>query len=279
MGFIRAVVLASLVLGSSCVQFEIPEVETVVGEIVNKLGTYVHYHGNHSDVPTIPPHSDFASIIPRQGTSYWYESISHQGISAFGPGGYQVYRNVKDYGATGMSRHPHQRSVLMRNLGNGVTDDTAAINAAISAGGRCGQGCASSSTTPAVVYFPAGTYLISSSIIDYYYTQLIGNPNSPPTLKAKAGFSGFGLIDGDPYYTSNLNWISTNVFMRQVRNFVFDLTSIPATSQATGIHWPTAQATSIQNVVFQMSSAAGTQHTGLFCESGMSRFQIIKYFN
>jgi glucan 1,3-beta-glucosidase len=153
--------------------------------------------------------------------------------------------------------------------GNGVTDDTAAINAAINGGGRCGEGCASSTTTPAVVYFPAGTYLISSSLIDQYYTQLIGNPNDVPTLKATAGFSGFGLIDGDKYYTANLNWGSTNVFYRQVRNFIFDLTSIPATSQATGIHWPTAQATSLQNIVFQMSAASGTQHVGLFCESGM----------
>jgi glucan 1,3-beta-glucosidase len=152
--------------------------------------------------------------------------------------------------------------------GNGVTDDTAAINAAISDGGRCGQGCASSTTTPAVVYFPAGTYLISSSIIDQYYTQLIGNPNDVPTLKATSGFSGFGLIDGDKYYTANLNWGSTNVFYRQVRNFIFDMTSIPATSAATGIHWPTAQATSLQNIVFQMSAASGTQHVGLFCESG-----------
>jgi glucan 1,3-beta-glucosidase len=63
------------------------------------------------------------------------------------------------------------------------------------------------------------------------------------------------------------------VFFRQIRNFVFDLRGIPATSQATGIHWPTAQATSLQNVVFEMSSAPGTRHTGLFCESGM-----ISYF-
>jgi glucan 1,3-beta-glucosidase len=108
MAFLRALVLSSLVLRASCAHFEIPEVAAVVGEIVNKLGTYVHYHGNHSDVPTIPPQSDFASILPRQSTSYWYESITHQGISAFGPSGYQVYRNVKDYGATGMSKYLHQ---------------------------------------------------------------------------------------------------------------------------------------------------------------------------
>jgi glucan 1,3-beta-glucosidase len=97
---------------------------------------------------------------------------------------------------------------------------------------------------------------------------MIGNPNNPPVLKATSVFSGFGLIDGDPYYISNLNWVSTNVFMRQIRNLVIDTTNIPASSAATGIHWPTAQATSIQNVVFQLSAAPGTQHVGLFIESG-----------
>jgi glucan 1,3-beta-glucosidase len=103
MGFIRAFIISSLVLGSSCVQIEISEVNTIVSEIVNKLDTYVHYHGNHSDVPTIPPDSNFAQVIPRGTTPYWYEEINHQGISAFGPSGYKVYRNVKDYGAKGMS--------------------------------------------------------------------------------------------------------------------------------------------------------------------------------
>lgn len=84
---------------------------------------------------------------------------------------------------------------------SGVTDDTAAINSAISSGGRCAPGsCQSSTVTPATVYFPAGTYIISNSIVDYYYTQLIGNPNCMPTIKATAGFSGsLGLINGDPY--------------------------------------------------------------------------------
>ena len=120
------------------------------------------------------------------------------------------------------------------------------------------------------MYFPAGTYLISSPIVDYYYTQLIGNPNAVPTLKASAGFSGFALIDADPYYTSNLNWGSTNVFYRQIRNLNIDTTAIPCGAQATGIHWPTAQATSLQNMVFTMCSAPGTQHVGLFIESGTS---------
>ena len=122
-------------------------------------------------------------------------------------------------------------------------------------------------------YFPAGTYILSSSIIDYYFTQIIGNPNCPPILKATPGFTGFGVIDGDQYQAGGvLGFGATNVFYRQIRNFVIDLTSIPATSAATGIHWPTAQATSIQNVVFLMSDAPGTQHQGLFIESGSAGF-------
>ena len=159
--------------------------------------------------------------------------------------------------------------LLLTGTSDGVTDDTAAINNAMSAQGRCEPGvCQSSTTTPAIVYFPAGTYLISSSIIDYYYTQIIGNPNSLPILKATADFTGFGLIDGDRYGANGLEFGATNTFYRQIRNFVFDLTGIPASSAATGVHWPTAQATSLQNCIFKMSDAPGTQHQGIFIEQG-----------
>lgn len=166
------------------------------------------------------------------------------------------------------------------NTGDGKTDDTAAINRAISDGARSNPASGVTSTNQAaVVYFPPGTYLISSSIIDYYYTQIIGNPNCLPTIKATAGFSGFGLIDGDPYGANGLSFGATNVFYRQIRNFIIDMTGIPPTSSATGIHWPTAQATSLQNIVFQMSQAAGTLHTGVFCESGSGGFMTDLIFN
>ena len=160
---------------------------------------------------------------------------------------------------------------------DGKTDDTAAIQKAISDGNRCAPSkCASSTTQPAVVYFPAGTYIISSSLLDYYNTQLIGNPNSLPVLKASPLFSGLGIIDGDQYEPGNaagvLGFGATNVFWRQVRNFVIDMTAIPPSSGATGIHWPTAQATSLQNIVFYMSDVKGTQHQGLFIEGGSGGF-------
>ncbi|KAF4624064.1 hypothetical protein G7Y89_g14110 [Cudoniella acicularis] len=195
--------------------------------------------------------------------SYWYETINHQGVAPYNPQGsaYQVFRNVKSFGAKG----------------DGVTDDTAAINAAITSGSRCVAGpppggCQSSTTSPAVVYFPAGTYLISAPIVPYYMTQMIGNPNAMPILKASAGFSGFALVDADPYQSANPDYGTTNVFYRQIRNFVFDTTSIPVATAINGIHWPTAQATSVQNCVFRMSQASGTKHVGMFIENGSGGF-------
>lgn len=93
-----------------------------------------------------------------------------------------------------------------------------------------------------------------------------------PVIKAAAGFDfiGFGMIDGDKYSqeTSNLYWVATNVFVRQIRNLVFDTTAVAPDTSITAIHWPTAQATSIQNVIFQLSEAAGSNHVGIFMEGG-----------
>ena len=153
-----------------------------------------------------------------------------------------------------------------------MTDDTAAIQSAISDGGRTSPSSRKTTTvTPAIVYFPAGTYVISSPIIDYYFTQLLGNPTSPAVLKATSSFAGIGLIDGDQYQSDGKEgWLSTNVFLRQIRNLVIDMTNIPGTTPATGIHWPTSQATSLQNVVVNLNADSGSQHTGIFIEDGMS---------
>ena len=136
-----------------------------------------------------------------------------------------------------------------------------------------------------MVYFPPGTYLISASIVDYYYTQLIGNPNCMPTILAAADFTNvpgtIGLIDGDPYGQNgpNLDFGATNVFWRQVRNFYLDMTNVPLNQSITGIHWPTGQATSLQNIVFEMSNAPGTQHVGVNIEQGSGGFMTDLVFN
>ncbi|KAI0875792.1 glycoside hydrolase family 55 protein [Hypoxylon argillaceum] len=239
----------------------IPAVEKAVSLQLAEFSEYYADATNETlgSPATRSPH-DVRGIEGRQTSTYWYETIAHQGISAFhaNPTTYKVYRNVKDYGAKG----------------DGTTDDTAAIQSAISDGNRCAPGtCASSSTTNAIVYFPAGTYLLSSSIVSYYATHLVGNPNSLPILKATANFNGFGVIDGAQYQAGGaLPYGATNIFWRQIKNFIVDITAIPATTAGTGIHWPTSQATSLQNIIFKMSSNAGTQHQGLFIEDGSGGF-------
>lgn len=187
----------------------------------------------------------------RQTSSYWLANIKRQGTTNYAPQGYKLYRNVLDYGADP----------------SGKTDSTAAINKAISDGNRCGQGCDSTTSTPALVYVPAGKYLIKSSIIQYYYTQLIGDAANPPTLVASSDFTGMAVIDANPYNGELPIYTNQNNFYRQIRNFRIDLT---ATSAGTGIHWEVAQATSLQNIYFDMSP--GSKQQGIFMENGSGGF-------
>ncbi|KZT57414.1 glycoside hydrolase family 55 protein [Calocera cornea HHB12733] len=199
------------------------------------------------------------------GDPYWMQNIQHQGTSPYNsdPSSYQVYRNVKDFGA----------------VGDGVTDDTAAINAAISSGTRCGDGCASSTTAPALVFFPSGTYLISSPIISYYYTEMVGDARNMPMLLASSSFSGAAVIDADPYTAYGQWYVNQNNFFRSIRNLVIDLTQTPATANSIAIHWQVSQATSLVNVVVDMSTASDTNHLGINMENGSGGFMSDLIFN
>ncbi|KAF8312652.1 exo-beta-1,3-glucanase [Clavulina sp. PMI_390] len=212
-----------------------------------------------------------AALSPSAAASdpFWLQSITHQGTSPYNTdSSYKVYRNVKDYGAKG----------------DGVTDDTAAINAAITDGSRCGlpTNCASSTLTPALVYFPSGTYVVSSSLIAYYYTSMVGDAKNLPVLKATSGFSGAAVIDADIYIPggNGAEWYTNqNNFFRAVRNMRIDLTAMPATSAAVGVHWQVAQATSLVNVVVDMSTASGNTHVGISMENGSGGVMTDLVFN
>jgi glucan 1,3-beta-glucosidase len=194
-------------------------------------------------------------------SDWWFANVERTGKAPFNsnPNAYPVFRNVQAYGARG----------------DGVSDDTAAINAAITAGGgRCGQGCDSSTTTPALIYFPPGTYLVSSPIVQYYYTHMVGDLNNVPTLKASANFQGMAVIDANPYAPGGINWFTNqNNFFRQIRNFKIDVRAQPLSS-GTGIHWQVAQATSLQNIEFYMREdrSEANRQQGIFMENGSGGF-------
>ncbi|KAF7354389.1 Glucan 1,3-beta-glucosidase [Mycena venus] len=218
-----------------------------------------------------------SGVVPSASASdpFWMGNggLHSLGRSAYNPNpGYKVWRNVKaDYGA----------------VGNGIADDTDAINRAISDGGRCGQGCHSSTTTPAVVYFPGGTYRVTKPIVPFYFTSLVGDFKNKPILKADANFVGVAVIDADPYVLGQSNpdgsgvnwWVNQNNFFRSVRNFVIDATAMSPTTKATGIHWQVGQATSIINVDIKLVRATdnpSTQHQGIFAENGYGMLCVDK---
>ncbi|KAH6635962.1 glycoside hydrolase family 55 protein [Chaetomium tenue] len=214
----------------------------------------------------VPAPAQAPAVNPRQNREFWMANIERAGVAPFnGDANYKVFRNVRDYGAKG----------------DGAADDTDAINQAISDGNRCGENCTSQTTTPALVYFPPGTYVVSKPIIPFYYTQLVGDALAPPTLKAAADFAGMAVIDADPYDSTGKNWwTNQNNFFRQVRNFVIDLKGMPVEVGA-GIHWQVAQATSLQNIVFNMREDGGdaNKQQGIFMDNGSGGFMSDLTFN
>jgi glucan 1,3-beta-glucosidase len=189
------------------------------------------------------------------GTPYWVSQIKRQGKTPYGnQTDFVIWRNVKDYGAKG----------------DGVTDDSAALNAANIEGNRCGLGCDSRLSESAIVYIPAGTYLISTRIILYYNTALWGDANNLPILKATPDFNEIGVLESNVYIPdgNGANWYANqNNMWRQVKNFVIDISDVPPNRVVHGIHWQVAQATSLQNIVFIQAPSVpgdGSQQYGIF---------------
>ncbi|GAB0132610.1 hypothetical protein EsDP_00001040 [Epichloe bromicola] len=199
----------------------------------------------------------------RHAGEFWMESMNMNGRATSAGDNYEVFRNVRDYGAKG----------------DGVTDDTAAINRAVSDGGRCGRLCGSSTEKPAVIYFPSGTYLVSSSIIQYYNTQFFGNPVNRPIILAAKSFVGLGVMSSNVYVEGGggASWyIPQNNFQRSIRNFVIDITNTNPDAYVCGIHWQVAQATDLTRIDFYMKP--GTTQQGIFMENGSGGSMSELYF-
>lgn len=190
---------------------------------------------------------------PQAAAGYWYEHIEHNGISPTISNGtnWTVFRNVKDYGAKG----------------DGVTDDTAAIQLAINTGDSTGtrdSGSFGSTGQPAVVYFPAGTYLIKSTIQNAIGTVIMGDPTKLPVIKAAPDFDGTYLVLGRDQRYPGLTG-----FFHGIKNLVIDSTSVPGTKVVTLLEWSVSQNNLLSNVVFNMPVGAAA-HTGVVTQAPCS---------
>ncbi|PYH80406.1 pectin lyase-like protein [Aspergillus uvarum CBS 121591] len=214
-----------------------------------------------SYIPSVPsgddsPEKPHVELRKRSsaGNEFWLTAMGDTGSSPFAPEGYKASTNG------GVE-------------GDGITDDTAAINKAISDGNRCGVNCGSSTIYPAFVYFPSGTYLVSSPIIQYYNTEFYGNPFDYPTILAASSFVGLGVITSDVYIGDDTEWyVNQNNFLRSIRNFRMDITRTDPNAYVCAIHWQVAQGTSLENIEFYMMQDGVTTQQGIYMENGSGGF-------
>ncbi|KAF2024187.1 family 55 glycoside hydrolase [Setomelanomma holmii] len=178
------------------------------------------------------------------GSTYWYGNILHNGIAPTNPSSnYTIFRNVLDFGA----------------VGDGKTDSTTAIQNAINSGSR-NSGTLGSTGQPAVVFFPPGTYLVSSPLQNYIGTVLMGDPIVRPSIKASAAFQGSTVVKGvDPKYPGLV------AFYHEIKNLVIDSTAAAASNKLLLLDWSVSQACQLSNSALLMpigSAHAGVASTG-----------------
>ena len=176
---------------------------------------------------------------------WWYETTAHG----------SAFRNVKDFGA----------------VGDGSHDDTAAIQAAIDFKQTGGDG-SNLAKSAAVVYLPAGRYLLSDTLVLWFYTNLVGNAVCHPTLLLAESAPGFdGLAGKKPILAVNGGFNETasrhawwlqdmldgghanDLFYTHARNL--RIVTRPGNAGAVGVYWDVAQQTSLRNISIDLTAS------------------------
>jgi hypothetical protein len=110
------------------------------------------------------------SATPSTDCGWWYETTEHHGFN---------FRNVSDFGA----------------IGDGVADDTAALQAAIDHD-RGGEPGSDADKNAAVIYLGSGTFRVTDTLVLWKWTKLIGNPHCPPTIVLPPSTPAFNGSEG-----------------------------------------------------------------------------------
>lgn len=114
---------------------------------------------------------------------------------------------------------------------------------------RFGINCNGSTIKNAIVYFPPGTYLVSSRISIYFGTHLIGDANNWPTISAAKSFIGTSVLSTEEYTGGGKGpdggdqewYVNTASFYRQIRNFRIDVTATRPAQEVACIHYQVPQ--------------------------------------
>ncbi|EDN10761.1 predicted protein [Histoplasma mississippiense (nom. inval.)] len=116
-----------------------------------------------------------------------------------------------------------------------------------------------------------GTYLVSSTIDVYFGSQLIGNANDRPVIKAASSFIGLGVLSTNRYVENGGAGPDGNAkewYVTTIRNFRIDITATSRDAYVAALHYQVAQATSLMNVDFIASTDPGTTQQAIFTENG-----------
>ena len=198
-------------------------------------------------------YTGLSASVPMTTCSWWYETTLHG----------KSFRNVRDFGA----------------FGDGIHDDTAAIQLAFDANQTGGAGT-NLAKSPAIVYLPPGDYLVSDTIVMWYYAHLVGSAACPPTIRLSPNSPGFAgpelkpvlVTAGGFNVSTSLHawWLQASfeggapncLFYEHARDFSVVVEA--GNAGAVGILWDVAQQTSIRGVTVDLraSGAIGIDEGG-----------------
>jgi glucan 1,3-beta-glucosidase len=173
----------------------------------------------------------------------WYGGTHH------GPD----FVNVRDFGARG----------------DNVTDDTLAIQKAIN-WGRLQKSVPKHPPTlggrpyaparRAIVYLPPGRYVVTDTLMLWYFTQLRGSSVEPPTLVLRASSPGFtgpalkpiiatagGSNRSTPWWRDGFH--ANDMFYLEIHSLSIEIG--PSNDGAVGIFWNVAQQTSLRDITIR----------------------------